>query len=256
MVTVLGLSLVAVALLLPAYPQPQAYHAFADDRAFLGVPNFANVISNAGFLAVGWLGLRFLRGPGCRGFLEEQGRWPYLAFFAGAVLTALGSAYYHWAPTDDTLAWDRSAMTLVFSALVAAVLADRSDSKAVLPAFLLIAALGVGTVVYWRASAALAAENVLPYLTFQAAACALALALTVWPSRYTRRADLGVAFLLYAAALAAEWHDHAIFALGQVVSGHTLKHLLAAAAMYWVLRMLMWRVPRGLPRNSAARNSD
>ncbi|GIX28577.1 MAG: membrane protein [Burkholderiales bacterium] len=256
MVAVLGLFVAAVALLAPAYPQPQAYHAFADARAFLGVSNFANVVSNAGFLAVGWLGLRFLRGPGRLAFLEERGHWPYLAFFAGAVLTGLGSAYYHWAPTDDTLAWDRAAMTLVFSALVAAALADRSDSKAVLPAFLLIAALGVGTVAYWRASAALGAENVLPYLAFQAAACAATLTLTALPSRYTRRGDLWAAFLLYAAALTAEWHDHAIFALGYGVSGHTLKHLLAAAAMYWVLRMLMRRAPRGLPRKSPARRIE
>ncbi len=247
MAAALGLLVVATAVFAPAYPQPQAYHAFVDARPFLGVPSFANVVSNAGFLAVGWFGLRFLRGPGRRGFLDEGGRWPYLAFFAGAVLTGLGSAYYHWAPTDGTLAWDRAAMTLVFSALVAAVLADRSDSKAVLPAFLLMAALGAGTVAYWRVSAALGAENVLPYFAFQAAACAAALTLTAWPSRYTRRADLWSAFLLYAAALVAERHDHGIYALGYGVSGHTLKHLLAAAAMYWVLRMLMRRAPRGLP---------
>lgn len=240
----LWLFVAAVVLLAPAYPQPQAYHAFADARGFLGVPNFANVVSNAGFLAVGWLGLRFLHGPGRLGFLEERGRWPYLAFFAGAVLTGLGSAYYHWAPTDDTLAWDRAAMTLVFSALMSAALADRSDSKAVLPAFLLIALPGAGTVAYWRASAALGAENVLPYLAFQTAACAAVLGLNALPSRYTRRGDLYGAFLLYAAALAAEWHDQGIFALGLGVSGHTLKHLLAAAAMYWVLRMLMRRTPR------------
>ena len=35
-----------------------------------------------------------------------------------------------------------------------------------------------------------------------------------------------------------------IYALGGIVSGHTLKHLLAAASVWWLLRMLQLRVPR------------
>jgi len=40
----------------------------------------------------------------------------------------------------------------------------------------------------------------------------------------------------------AELCDHMVYALGQVVSGHTLKHLLTAAAVFVLVRMLRLRV--------------
>jgi hypothetical protein len=37
--------------------------------------------------------------------------------------------------------------------------------------------------------------------------------------------------------------DRALFSHGQVVSGHTLKHVVAAISAYWILRMLERRRP-------------
>ena len=52
--------LIAVApVLLPRIPQPLEYHAFADRRAWLGVPNFLDVMSNLPFALFGFMGLRF-----------------------------------------------------------------------------------------------------------------------------------------------------------------------------------------------------
>jgi len=50
-------------LLLPAMPQDQSYHLFADCRAVAGIPNFWNAVSNLPFLAIGAAGLC---GPGSR----------------------------------------------------------------------------------------------------------------------------------------------------------------------------------------------
>ena len=47
--------------------------------------------------------------------------------------------------------------------------------------------------------------------------------------------------LFLGAAKLAEFWDLEIYALGQVISGHTVKHLLAALAVYWILRMLQQR---------------
>ena len=44
---------VLAAFLLPAMPQPVAYHDFADHRAMLGVANFLDVASNAAFVLAG-----------------------------------------------------------------------------------------------------------------------------------------------------------------------------------------------------------
>jgi hypothetical protein len=48
---------------------------------------------------------------------------------------------------------------------------------------------------------------------------------------------------LYVLAKILEALDRPIFELGHIVSGHTLKHLAAAGAGYWILRMLRKRRP-------------
>lgn len=46
---------------------------------------------------------------------------------------------------------------------------------------------------------------------------------------------------LYAVAKVAETFDQEIYDLKQIVSGHTIKHLLAAVAIYLIVRMLQKR---------------
>src|SRR5438270_534161 len=60
-------------------------------------------------------------------------------------------------------------------------------------------------------------------------------------SRYTRGSDLFTVGALYGFAKAAEVLDRQIYSLGGILSGHALKHLLAAAALYWLARMLQCR---------------
>jgi hypothetical protein len=71
-------------LLLPAIPQDQSYHQFADQRTFLGIPNFWNVVSNLPFVAIGAAGLRQFRDNPATVML-----------FVGIFLTGFGSSYYH-----------------------------------------------------------------------------------------------------------------------------------------------------------------
>ena len=83
---------ILVAVFVPAMPQPLSYHAFADCRAFFGVTNFFNVVSNLPFLIGGALGLHLIWKGGGR-FIDAREQLPYLVFFLGALLTCLGSAY-------------------------------------------------------------------------------------------------------------------------------------------------------------------
>src|SRR5215475_6872809 len=96
----------AVALLLPAMPQPLAYHDFADHRAYFGIANFLDVASNLAFLLVGVAGLAVTSRARTR-FQHRAERIPYAIFFAGMMLTAAGSAWYHLAPDNARLFWDR-----------------------------------------------------------------------------------------------------------------------------------------------------
>ena len=122
---------VLVACLLPRIPQPQSYHLFADQRAFLGIPNFGDVVSNVPFAIIGVWGLFFLLRLRpeeiSQRFIDTRERWFYLIIFFGMLLTAFGSSYYHLHPDNARLVWDRLPMTIVFMSFVAALIAERSD---------------------------------------------------------------------------------------------------------------------------------
>jgi hypothetical protein len=233
-----------VFLLLPRIPQPQAYHHFADQRSFLGIPNFGDVVSNLPFAVAGLWGLLFvlrLR-PDDQRFLDSRERWPYLLVFAGLLLTAFGSAYYHLAPDNARLVWDRLPMTVVFMSMVAAVIAERISVRAglwLLPALL---ALGAGSVLQWYSSELHGTGDLRFYAAVQVCSALVLLMALSLPPRYTRGSDLAVVVGWYALAKLLETFDRDIFqVLGGVVSGHTLKHLAAAMAGYWILRMVTRR---------------
>lgn len=227
-----------VATLLPALAQWQSYHDFADQRTLLGVPHALNVLSNLPFLVVGGLGLLHL----VRGGIERAVALPYGLFFTGALLTAFGSAWYHLEPSDATLVWDRLPIALGFAGLVAATLVDRAPRRAA-PFSALFAGVALATVLGWSWGG-----NLLPYVVMQASFVAAALFATARvASTFTHARWLYGAALLYGAAIACEKFDKPIDAwLDGVVSGHTLKHLLAALALYVVYAMLRRRRPSGL----------
>jgi hypothetical protein len=53
LLVLLTVALAIAACLAPRIPQPQSYHQFADQRAWLGVRNFGDVGSNLAFLIAG-----------------------------------------------------------------------------------------------------------------------------------------------------------------------------------------------------------
>src|SRR3990172_9761336 len=147
----LGVTAAAVtaAYVVPPIPQDPAYHRFADTRPLGGAANGWAVFSNLPFVLVGLWGLRqVLMAPAGASapFVESRERWPYVLFFAGVALTGVGSAYYHWAPDNARLVWDRLPLTIGFIALLAPILAERVSVTAgivLLPA-LLVAGAGRG----------------------------------------------------------------------------------------------------------------
>ncbi len=237
---VLTAAVAFAAMFLAPFPQPQDYHSFADAQSWFGVPNFLNVVSNLVFLVVALPGLlAALRSPA---FVERRERLPYALFFLALSATAFGSAWYHLAPDNARLFWDRLPINICFAALLSAVIAERCNVRAGLLLLLPLVMLGAGTAWYWLWSEEAGAGNVLPYFAFQLnALLAILLLMRFFPSRYSRGTDIYRVILLYGAALAAELLDRHIYSLGAIVGGHTLKHLLAALAAYQVVRMLRLR---------------
>jgi len=234
----------AAAFLTPRTPQPLSYHHFADQRSWLGIPNFGDVASNILFLVVGFCGLAFLcRTSSQERFIDRSERWPYVFIFLGLLLTACGSAYYHLAPDNARLVWDRLPMTAVFMPLVAAIIAERVNVKLGLWLLPVLIAVGVGSVMQWHLSEKQGAGDVRFYAAVQLYALLALLAALLLPPRYTRGSDLLVVAGLYVLAKICEAADRRIFSLGNFLSGHTLKHLAAGAAGFWILRMLQKRQP-------------
>jgi hypothetical protein len=236
-----GLAALAAAalVLVPAIPQDPAYHRLADSRAWLGIPNALNVLSNTGFLLVGALGLAYVADGASPAFREPGERWPYVVFFGGLLLTGFGSAYYHWESGNARLAWDRLPLAITLMGLLAATIAERIGVKSGLWLLGPLVAIAAASVIYWHWTEQRGAGDLRLYALVQFYPI-VAIPLMLWwlAPRYTRGGELLAAAASYAAAKGPELLDGWIFSATRVVSGHTLKHLLAALAGYWVLRML------------------
>jgi hypothetical protein len=234
---------VAAAALLPRIPQPQSYHDFADQRRWLGIPNFGDVASNLLFAVSGVWGLIFLLGRrGHEQFVDPRERWAYVFVFLGLFLTAFGSGYYHLAPDNARLVWDRLPMTLAFMGLVSAMISERVSVVAGFRLLPLLLLLGVGSVVVWWYSEVRGAGDLRFYAMLQVYAVLILPILLLLPPRYTCSWDFAVVFGFYVLAKVFEAADRRIFSIDQhAISGHTLKHLAAGAAGFWILGMLQKR---------------
>ena len=244
---ILTVTVVVACCMLPRIPQPQSYHQFADQRSFLGIPNFGDVTSNLPFAVIGAWGIAFVlqshRRRDHRTFVDEREQWPYLFAFVGLLLTAFGSSYYHLAPDNARLVWDRLPMTITFMSMVSAVIAERISVRLgiwLLPVLLVI---GPASVYQWYWSETRGAGDLRFYAAVQAYSALVILMAPLFPQRYTRTGDFGLVVGFYALAKGLELLDKPIFGAVRVVSGHTLKHLAAAAAGYCILRMLQKRKP-------------
>jgi len=246
----LGIIALGSIFCLPPIPQDQSYHAFADDRTMLGVPNFLNVASNLPFVVVGALGLwSLLRHDTVRpdGPVREPAeRWPLLVLFVGVLLTGFGSSYYHLDPNNDRLVWDRLPMTVAFMGFFASMIGERIGVRAGTWLLWPLMWLGFASVLNWDMGERRHAGDLRLYGFVQFyPLVTIPLMMYLFLPRYTRAGDVMItlAFYVVAKVLEAGPVDHAIYDLGHLVSGHTLKHLAAAFGAYWLCHMVRYRRP-------------
>lgn len=223
----------ALAFSFQPFGQNPEYHNFADRRALLGIPNFFDVASNLAFIIVGIIGLKIC-------FTNDLGklRAAWIILFAGVSLVSIGSAYYHWNPNNQTLVWDRLPMTIGFMGLFAALLGEYIDER--LGKFLLLPMIILGflSVIYWHWFDDLRFYiwvQIIPLLT-------IPMVMILYRSKYSHQRLLLAALGLYALAKITELGDKAIFDFSQnLVSGHTIKHLLSALGCLAIVLMLRKR---------------
>jgi hypothetical protein len=212
-------------------PQDTAYHAFADARPLFGIPNFWNVASNLPIFMAGVAGFplvfrHFLRRP------DAPTRWLPVLLCVGMAGAGIGSAYYHAWPDSRTLVWDRLPMTLMFMPLLGLFLYRFADRRFGWVGLLVLAPLGVGSVLYWHWT-----DDLRPYVFvqfFPMLCIPLLLLLKKEKPVYARYIWLVLGW--YVAAKIFEKLDSETYAVLGFWSGHTLKHLISGLALYYVLR--------------------
>jgi hypothetical protein len=233
---------VGVAFLVPRIPQDPAYHAFADRRAMFGVPNFLDVVSNAPFAVVGALGVLLAFRERTGAITERWERAAFATFFASIALTAAGSVWYHLAPDNASLIWDRLPIAVSLASLFAAVLGERAGMTAGRLLFAPLVIAAAASVVWWRQTELSGAGDLRFYGAAQIVLyLGIAALMLLFPPRYTGAGYLWAGWIAYALAKVFELLDAAIFALGGAVSGHTLKHLAAGFGGWCIFRMLQTR---------------
>ena len=220
------------ALMLPVLAQDPAYHRFADTRTLLGVPNALDVMSNFGFLVAGLYGLLHVWSDRLHLFSTAL-KAGVVVTFLGFVATAIGSTAYHLAPADGGLVADRLGMVVAFAGVLGMAAAQRVSARA---GFALLASalvLGPCSVIAWSTLGTLT-----PYAVMQFGGIALLLGLLTAPA-LGPGPNWGWLVAAYLAAKVFEGADAFVWNLtGHAVSGHTLKHLVAALPVFAVTMAL------------------
>lgn len=234
-VAVVLFSVIVCSLLSPV-AQNAAYHFFADTRSWLGISNAANVISNVGFFVVGILGLIDLR----KSSATSQIKLVYLVLYVGLLLTAAVSAHYHYHPTNESLVYDRLPMTIVFMAFLSATVGEMINRRAGFLLFWPLLLFGIGSVLYWNHTQNLGRGDLRWYGLVQFLPIVLIPLIYFLFDPDKRRTKLKALLRIicwYIAAKIFEIFDEEIFSFTGFISGHTLKHLAAAVATFYIVLM-------------------
>jgi len=231
LLTITGL---VITFLLAPVAQNTSYHAFADRTPFLGITNFLNVFTNLPFIVVGILGLRLLY----RTAVKRPIAVIYRVLFTGILLIGFGSSYYHLAPNNGSLVWDRIPMTIVFMAFLTAVIAECTSLQTGRLLLFPLVILGIGSVLWWNYTEQIGRGDMRLYGFVQFyPVIVIPVILILFPSPVNAKAWRSLMWVViwYVFAKLFEHFDKEIYASIRFISGHSLKHIAAAIATWYMV---------------------
>lgn len=246
-VKIASLCLIAFILLVfiwnfPPIAQPENYHDFADKRAFFGLNHAFDVLSNLPIFFVGIWGIYFLKKTNLQSTSTfEKNLW--FVFFGATAFVAIFSFYYHLAPDNFRLFWDRIGLSVLFLSFFSLMLEERINHKIGVRLAIPLIIFGVGSVFYWILTEKAGAGDlrfyvltqfgpiiVLPFLFF--------LFPSKHPGQYWIYGSLGFYIL---AKFAEEWDAQIFHFFHENLAGHTLKHLLSSISLVFIVLYLKKR---------------
>ncbi|MCW9025056.1 MAG: alkaline phytoceramidase [Gammaproteobacteria bacterium] len=236
--------LVLITLLLffvPPIAQDLSYHNFADQRTLLGIPHFWNIISNVPLLIIGLTGLLLFVKHRSLAVVNSL-RSVYQSFFIGICLVCLGSSYYHLAPGNTTLVWDRLPMTIAFMSFFCVVVAEYSSERAGKLLFIPLLCIGLLSVLYWYFTEIYFVGDLRFYALVQfLPILLLPLIMFTGHARFSHGYYYWLILATYILAKLLEHYDAAVYEWLGFISGHSLKHIASSFASYFLYRAIKIR---------------
>ena len=233
---------ILITLFVKPIPQNPIYHEFADERTIFGIENAFNFLSNIPFLLIGLFGIGFI-GLLIKQNLGDHVLINYLVFFTGVFLVGIGSSYYHLAPSNYTLLWDRLPMSISFMAFFCLVVSEFIDRRTGLILLVPLLLIGMGSVFYWYWSENQSMGDLRWYGLVQIMPMILVFLILFMfngPRNYLR--NIITAMVFYGISKIFEFLDGEVYDLGGIISGHSLRHVFAAIGTFFILRIIYVRV--------------
>ncbi len=227
------IAFIVVFVFISPIQQDQSYHHFADTTCIIHITNFWNVISNIGFVFTGLYGFAILKKYQINTAINY-------VLFVGIMLTGIGSAYYHFAPNNTTLVWDRLPMTIVFTTFFAQLYAWYISSKTAMIIWISSLVLGIISVFYWQYTESMHQGDLRLYAIVQYLPMLLLLVMLAF--HYKKFPSLlqpiSMVALFYLLAKLFEHFDKNIFENTHCIGGHPLKHIAASIASLYIVKMI------------------
>lgn len=217
----------------PHITQYEHYHAFADQRTMLGIPCALDVLSNVPFALMGLIGLVVLR-RSVLGYEASVFKNMSSLFFYGLIITSVCSSAYHLHAENHSLWLDRMGMSVAFAGILGMAVCNRvSERAAQVTAYTVLIAAPM-CLWNWQATG-----NLLPWSVLQGGGMLIVLTLAcLAPVDGQKRMPLVAVIVWYVVAKLLELGDAQVYAWsGELVSGHSLKHVAAAMAAWPVIAM-------------------
>ena len=163
--------------------------------------------------------------------------------FASFLLVTIGSGYYHLWPSNETLVYDRIPILIIVLSFFAFIIHDFIGIKQGYYTFIVLNIIGIAAVIYWITSEHAGKGDLRWYAMMQFyPVIAIPLILILYKSPFNQAKEVIPIFLLFGLARLCEKFDKEIYYfLRNTISGHSIKHLLMAAAGYEIIKLMQRR---------------